>query len=49
MSNADDSYEDAIPLVREKMTQGAEKYYILLKDSEQDLYPNCKTFTNFLV
>lgn len=44
-SNVDDANEDAISSGRERMTQDAEKYYFLLKEVEQELYPNCKTFT----
>lgn len=44
-SNVGDANKDAIPSGRERMTQDAEKYYALLKEVEQELYPNCKTFT----
>lgn len=42
-SNVDDS-KKIIPLYRVGMTQDTENYYILLKDAEEELYQNCKTF-----
>lgn len=46
----DDDYsdEDAIPLGRLGMIEQVEKYYALLKGTEQQLYPNCKTLTKVL-
>lgn len=43
--STNDQCEETVPLNREGMPQDTEKYYALLKDAEQELYPNCETFT----